>query len=170
MSKTDIRAALLGTALVVLCLPALATEPDPTTADPAAFVARLSLPDSVAVPDGGVVATMSATLPDTGQRFVERYVLRRAAEQGHYVFSDPDRIRLRRQQELIRDYMDAGIDVDGSFSVTLEPCATGQGRLRGARVSIDLLADADAGFITVVDQMRLRRLLGRSISTLEPCN
>ncbi len=170
MSKTDLRAALLGTVIAALCLPASATEPDPITADPADFVARLSMPDSVDVAEGGVEATLSAVLPDTGQRFVERYILRPAQEPGHFVFSTTDRVRVARQQGLIRQYMDAGIDVDGSFSVTLDPCVTGLGQPRRARVSIDLQADQESGFINVVDDMRLRRLIGHSISELQPCS
>ncbi|MEJ6393406.1 hypothetical protein V8J82_09080 [Gymnodinialimonas sp. 2305UL16-5] len=170
MTNIATQAAFIGAAMAMLCLPAWANDPDPITAEPDAFAARVALPDSVALPDGSVMATLSATMPETGQQTHETYVMTRAEEEEYYVLTEADRTRLRQQQMLILGYREAGLDVDGTFSFAINPCLTGEGNLRNARVSIELRADETVGFFPVVDDMRLRRLLGQQLRTLPPCS
>ncbi len=152
-----------------VCWPALATEPDPITADPAAVAAHIALPAGVAIPDGGAVLVLSATHEALGARSHETYRLVALPDAGGFALSPADQVRLAQQQGVITEWMNAGIDVDGSMSFTIDPCLTGEDVPRRARVTIALRADHDSGFQTVVDDMRLQRVLGRPVTELEAC-
>ncbi|WP_224816810.1 hypothetical protein [Hasllibacter sp. MH4015] len=162
-------AVTLVTVLSVLPGAVRAQDPDPVTADPDQIAARITLPEGLAMQDGGVVMTMGAINEVTGAQTLEVYALVPSRTEPHMVLSGPDRARLAAQQALIVGWMDAGHEVDGSFAVTLAPCRTGVEVPGRARASMALRADAESGFQVVVEDMRVRRLIGQPIRDLPPC-
>ncbi|RMA43426.1 hypothetical protein [Rhodophyticola porphyridii] len=158
-----VTAILPGTSLV-------AAEPvDPVTADPAGVAARVTLPEGVALPDGGAVIVLSAVNTQTRAVSAERYVMVPAETPDVFVLSPGDQARLADQQRLILGWMGQEIEVDGNFGFTIDPCRVGDGPARRARVSVHLRAEPDGPFIPVIDDMRLRRVLGESPTELPVC-
>ena len=143
--------------------------PDPITADPAGIAARVTLPDGIDLPDDGAVMTLSAVNTETEAVSRERYVLTLSDDRGLYVLSRGDQARLSEQQGTILGWMTQEIDVDGTFNFAIDPCRTGDGPDRHARVSVQLRGETDGPFLPVIDDMHLRRILDYDLAEMPVC-
>lgn len=164
------------TAKVALCLGvcthpivALAGEPDPVNADPKFLAALIQLPNGVALKPDGALMLMSATRSDTGGTVSETYALVKGSRDNEFVLSSADQRRFKEQQRVIREWKATLEGVEGSFSLSLNPCLTDPNVRTSARVSI-AIRDTGPDFREVVDEMRLSKVLGQPIRKVELCS
>lgn len=147
----------------------VASEPDPITADPVAFATRIELSKGYAISKKGVEISVQARNEQSQDVSSETYNLVRSTDAVEFVLTEQDRARLAAQQAHILSWMDAGIDVDGAFSMQINPCHIDPPKKTKPLVSIAVRGDFENGFYKVVDKMHLRSLINKSLDTLEPC-
>lgn len=170
MYSYNLRCVVLALSVTTaLSAKAVASEPDPITADPVAFATRIQLSKGYAISKKGVEISVRARNEQSQDVSSETYHLVRSTDAAEFVLTVQDRARLAAQQAHILSWMDAGIDVDGAFSMQINPCHIDPPKANKARVSIAVRGDFESGFYKVVDEMRLSRLINKSIDTLEPC-
>ncbi|QBY01938.1 hypothetical protein E2K80_15405 [Rhodophyticola sp. CCM32] len=163
--------AITALVLSITLLKADPVEPvDPLMADPNGVAAQVILPDNVALPEDGAVMVVSGVNTLTRAVSSEQYVLIPSEQRDLYVLSRDDQTRLAQQQGLILGWMAEDIDVDGAFNFTIAPCQTGGEPDGQARVSIQLRAEVEGPFLPIVENMRLRSLLGHDLSELQVCS
>ncbi|SIO15318.1 hypothetical protein [Vannielia litorea] len=143
---------------------------DPLTADPAALVARLHLPEGLAVAPGGAVLRLSARREDTGEALDEAYVLERRG--AAWRLSAVDAAALRSVQHRIAGWKAEAPEASGgALSLSLTGCATGAGPNPKGEVAADLSLDGGTRFMPLLRGLtvaEITRAAGPG-ATLGPC-
>ena len=169
-------AALLGCSNVdpraVLALSQLS----PLTADPADIRAAVEIPPGIDIAAGGAMLTFAASRTDTGQSDEGVFVLDMVeTPQGMKLFrldpeDRPDYLRLRDKFSAWET--EAPDDTNGTFSIQLAACKTGQGPQPDARFSVFVATAQDAPLAVLIRAAPIADALERAqvMGASEFCN
>lgn len=146
----------------------------PLETDPAHLAVALELPEGVKLPDGAAFIQLSAKQTKTGQTTDRRYPLLARSEGGNrtiYQVAPRDLETLRQQQSLILGWGEADKDAtQGSFSVGLNGCKTGDGPQPDGVVNIFIRTAPDRAFVPMIKEMPWSEVLEQTkLEDLQSC-
>ena len=171
MHKQLLLAALIAlgacTDLVPSTLLALSNV-DPLTADPADIAISLDLPDGVALLPGSGELTLGATNRD-GETAQQSFTLQQSGDV--LAVATTNHQALRALQSRIREWEETDPSgTNGSLSVSLAPCRTGDSVADGLRASASVRLQQDGPFLPLIKDGPLSALLNEQArDTMEPC-
>lgn len=146
----------------------------PLEANPADIAVALSLPDGITLPSGSAAIALSAKQTDLGETSDERYVLGAqpdASGSTVYAIAMEDFPRFRQQRALISGWEEANSNAtQGSFSVSLTGCRTGDGPQPDGVVTVSMRTSPDGAFFPVIRNLPWSDVLSETdLSYLPAC-